>query len=268
MVGLSMAIVTALVHGQQPTTPSNGNLSAAQPATKEINPPFSIKHAMPEYSDSFKATHISGRCIASVTVGVNGMPQNIKLIRCSDLDFATEFLDALAKYRYRPATTPEGKTVSAVIEESISINFNNSHISPPMPVRYGFNSPPDTASRKPGVDGVYPLTKVATPPALTKFSDKGYIDAAFPFVGNGACDIVLTIRAKGKPSDPKVTHCERPALEKPAVESLLHSKYKPGSMNGVEVPMRVSIHLELGGSPAEPSEIDLTKTSDLSSKAP
>jgi hypothetical protein len=58
---------------------------------------------------------------------------------------------------------------------------------------------------------------------------------------------VLTISVKGKATDPHVTHCERPNLEKPAVESLLKSKYTPGSVNGVEVPMRVSIHLEYGG---------------------
>jgi len=44
-----------------------------------------------------------------------------------------------------------------------------------------------------------------------------------------------------------VTNCVRPALEKPAIESLLKSKYKPGMVNGNAVPMRASIHLEYGG---------------------
>ena len=80
---------------------------------------------------------------------------------------------------------------------------------------------------------------------MIKFTDEGYGEAAFPLKGNGACDIVLTINAKGKASDPVVTHCDRPALEKPAIESLLKSHYKPGQVNGKAVAIRTSIHLEL-----------------------
>jgi hypothetical protein len=57
---------------------------------------------------------------------------------------------------------------------------------------------------------------------------------------------------KGKATDPQVTHCERPELEKPAVESLLKSQYEPGIVNGIEVPMRASIHLDYGDSPSKP----------------
>ena len=87
---------------------------------------------------------------------------------------------------------------------------------------------------------------------MAKFFDEGYGNTAFGSVGNNPCDIVLTISAKGKASDPVVTHCERPTLEKPAVESLLKSKYKPGSVNRKEVPIRASIHLEYGDVPAKP----------------
>jgi hypothetical protein len=92
---------------------------------------------------------------------------------------------------------------------------------------------------------VYQFTKSVTPPILSKFTDEKYGETAFPLEGNCACDIVLTISAKGKASDPVVTHCERPSLEKPAVQSLLKSHFKPGQVNGKAVPMRASIHLVL-----------------------
>jgi hypothetical protein len=69
--------------------------------------------------------------------------------------------------------------------------------------------------------------------------------------GNSACDIVITISPKGKASDPQVTHCGNSYLEKPAVQSLLKSKYKPGQVNGRPVPMRASIHLEYGETPTK-----------------
>jgi hypothetical protein len=87
---------------------------------------------------------------------------------------------------------------------------------------------------------------------LTKFSDEGYGNAAFIFAGNSPCDIVLTIDAKGNPSNAVVTQCEKPMLEKPAIDSLLKSKYKPGSINGKAVAIRASIHLEYGDVPAKP----------------
>jgi hypothetical protein len=73
---------------------------------------------------------------------------------------------------------------------------------------------------------------------------------AFYTAGSDACNIVLTISAKGKPSDPQVTSCDRPALEKPAVASLLRSQYKPDRVNGKAVPMRAAIRLEYGDTPA------------------
>jgi hypothetical protein len=87
---------------------------------------------------------------------------------------------------------------------------------------------------------------------MTSFVDEGYGDNAFMDAGKSACDIVLTISDKGKPSDPQVIHCERPALEKLAVQSLLKSHYKPGKMNGKAVPIRASVHLEYADAPTKP----------------
>jgi hypothetical protein len=85
---------------------------------------------------------------------------------------------------------------------------------------------------------------------LEKFSDQGFKAAAFPLVGNPGCDVVLTISAKGKASDPVVTACDKPILEKSAVDSLLKSHYKPGMVNGKAVAVRASVRLEFGGFPA------------------
>jgi hypothetical protein len=63
---------------------------------------------------------------------------------------------------------------------------------------------------------------------------------------------MITISAAGKATDPKVTHCERPELEKPAVQSLLESKFKSGSVNGKPVPIRTTVHLEYYEAPVKP----------------
>jgi hypothetical protein len=252
MIALLLVRLASPGNGQKPTQPPEAVQSAAQPATEKINPPFVIEHPAPEYSERFQATHAGGRCVAKVTVSTSGAPKEIKLIRCSDPIYAKGFLDAVAKFKYRPATTQQGKPVEAEVTEMITVEFDDRAFSPKTSIGYSFSSPPNTVSSEPGADGVYPFTKKVTPPSLTKFSDEGYGDAAFGYAGNSHCDIVLTISAKGKASDPSVTHCEKPRLENLAVQSLLKSKYKPGSVNGKAVAIRATVHLEYDDVPAKP----------------
>jgi hypothetical protein len=174
------------------------------------------------------------------------MPQKVKLVRCTDPSFEKCSLEAASEYRFKPATTKDGKPVTTTIFLEFNYRMNNNDY--PMSVRWGFSSPPGITSADPGADGVYPLTRKSVSPAITRYVDSGYGNMAFSSPkDNGACNIVLTIGTNGKATNPKVTHCESVALEKPAVESLLKSKYKPGMVNGNAVPMRASIHLEYGG---------------------
>jgi TonB family protein len=247
MIGLSMALVTTLGYAQRAASAADGTTPSGEAHSKKINPPYPLNQVDSEFSAEARAKEINGRCLVSVTVGVNGLPQELKLVRCTDPAFEKSSLSAASKYRFKAATTQEGNPVSYTLAVEINYRLNNSNNPIPMPVRWEFSSPPEITTTDPGTDGVYPLTRQSVPPVITRYVDSGYGNAAFLSPkGNGACDIVLTISAKGKATDPKVTHCERPNLEKPAVASLLNSKYTPGSVNGAAVPMRVSIHLEYG----------------------
>jgi hypothetical protein len=99
---------------------------------------------------------------------------------------------------------------------------------------------------EPGADRVYPLTRRATAPRVIQFSDRGYGEMAFVHEGSSACDLMITIDKGGHASNPGVLHCDRPELEKPAVDSLLNSHYKAGFVHGKEVPIRSMVHLYFG----------------------
>ena len=250
MIGLSLALATEFVFAQQAAQPKDADapVSSDQFSSKKINPPYPLNQVEAEFSAEARAKGINGRCLVSVTVGVNGLPQEVKLVRCTDPAFEKNSLSAASKYRFKPATTKDGKAVSSTISVEINYRLNNSNDPIPMPVRWGFSSPPGITTADPGADGVNPLTRQSVSPVITRYIDSGYGNAAFLSPkDNGACDVVLTISVKGKASDPHVAHCARQNLEKPAVESLLKSKYKPGMANGIDVPMRVSIRLEYGG---------------------
>jgi len=244
MVAFSLALVATLGYAQQPTPQTGANLPASEPAEK-VNPPRPLNHVDAEFPPEARQKNINGRCMVALTVDAEGKPQDINVVRCTDPVFAQSSLYAVKKYRFKPATAQDGKPVTANISVEISFRRDGGR-DPGLPIRCGFSSPPGISSSAPDADGVYPLTKMITPPTMEQFSDDGYGNVAFHLTGNGACDVVLTIDANGKPFNEQVPHCEKTVLELPAARSLLKSRYKPGSVNGNAVPVRVSVHLELG----------------------
>jgi TonB family protein len=256
LIALSLVLAAIPGRAQQATQPTDAPVPANQLAAKKINPPILVHKGDPQFSDEAKAKQISGICLVLLVVDTQGHPQNTQIVRCSDPSFEKSSLDTVKQYLFKPATTQEGKPVPVRMSVVVSYQLWSGMIATSLvhsalytPVRFGFNSPPGIKSPDPGADGVYPLTKFVTAPVMTKFFDDGYGISVFSDDGSSSCDIVLTIDVKGKAFDPQVTHCDRPALETPAVQSLLKSKYKPGKVNGKAVPMRATIHLEYGGLP-------------------
>jgi TonB family protein len=250
MIALSLAVLAIPGHSQQAAQQTDAPVPADQLAAKKINPPSPIKTVEAEFSDEAKRKHIDGVCLVSLIVDAQGNPQNARIIHCTDSSFEESSLDAVKQYRFNPAATQEGKPIPVMIHVEIHYHLDRNNSN--SPIRLGFSSPPGMISADPSANGVYPFTKFLTSPSMTRFSDEGYGPAAIAARGKGGCDIVLTINAKGKASDPVVIHCETPALEKPAVDSLLRSKYKPGSVNGKAVAIRASVHLEYNDVPPKP----------------
>ena len=261
MIALAVTMATGLVNAQQATQTEDAPLPSNQLAAKNISPPKPLNQVEAEYSDDARLKRINGLCLISMIVDAQGNPQNARIIHCTDPVFQESSLDAVKKYRFSPAVTQEGKPVSVMI--SVEVNYRLSRFTfehhsgrtgisreVSAPIHYAFIPQQGDAS-DPDSDGAYPFTRTVTGPQVIKFSDEGYGRVAFIHEGSSVCDVMLTIGVKGKASDPQVTHCERPELERPAVESLLKSEYKPGFVNGKEVPMRASIHLEYGDSPAK-----------------
>jgi hypothetical protein len=248
-IALGVALATGFVHAQQATPSADAPQLTRELIAKGITPPKLLNKVKAEYPDEARRKHIhEGLCVVSLLVNVSGVPEDIKLVRSSDPSFIANSFEVVKQYRFKPATTQERAPVAVrlLVEIHYWSTVGDGH-EWGKKISFEFSSPPGTLSSRPGADGVYPLTKIVAPPVITKFSDKEYRSTTFLTDGNGACDIVLTISEKGKPSDPQVIHCQKTLLEKPAVESLLKSKFKPGMVDGKAVPVRASIHLEIIG---------------------
>jgi TonB family protein len=256
MIWLAMAVATGFVHAQQSTTVTDILVPAAQSTQLQkmpaisANAPRLLNKVEALYPDEAREMNLNGNCVVSLIVDVQGNPQNAHILRCTNPVFEESSLDAVAKLRFSPATKQDGTPLLCKI--NIELDYRRANINNLFSyIHYGFNPPPGITSAAPSTDGIYMLTREDVSPAILNFADKGYGKAAFPRAGNSVCDILLTISAKGKPSDPQVTHCERPELEKLAVKSLLKSRFTPGSVNGKAVPMRASVHLKFGGNDAK-----------------
>jgi len=210
-----------------------------------MHPPRVVIHPEAEYSPEALVKNIDGKCLISMIVDTNGMPQGVHVVRCTDRVFAQSSLAATRRYRFHPATTPEGKAIAAVMQVEIRFHLGGSR-GIDYPVRYYMLSPPGVISATPDANGIYALSATITAPAIARYEDRGYGQLAFDSEGGNPCDVTLTIDGKGKPSDLVLVHCERDKLAEPATKSLLASKYKPGLLNGKPVSVRAVIHLEGG----------------------
>lgn len=215
-------------------------------AGKPAHWPTPIVSPQAEYSPEARDRHINGLCKVSMIVDIDGMPQDVRIIRCTDLAFVASSIVAVKKYRFKPATGANGQPMPAKITIVVNYKVTGGH-GEDVSVSYAVRTPPGIISAQPDSSGVYPLTGAVDPPKLKKFVDEGYGTASFWAHGRAACDVVLVIDPKGRASDAKVTQCELAQLEQPAEKSLLDSEFKPGRVNGVAVPVRVSIHLEFDG---------------------
>jgi len=243
---LFLTLEAALAACQTPVAQSDRGETIYKVGENGVQPPRALNNVEAEFSPEARAKQVNGRCSVSMIVDTNGLPRDVEVVHCTDPEFLKSTTDAVEKYRFKPATTPDGRPVPVMIIVEVKYLLDSGR-DPQLLVYSQMRTPPGTLSSAPDANGVYPLTQGVSAPRLVKFSDQGYLDSAFRTEGNSPCDVLLTINAKGKPSDPEVIHCEKPNLDKLATASLIKSGFEPGRFNGSPVPVRVLVHLEFAG---------------------
>ncbi len=246
LIALLIALTFGLIRAQQPEPKPAATTSSIKHSTTVAIPPALVSKVEADYPAKARLAKLTGRCSVSAMVDSDGIPQDLEIIRCTDRIFEKSSLDAVAKYRFKPGTNPDGIPITVSIAIDVDYTMSDGHGSK-IRITYSRYTPPGVTSFEPDSNGIYPYSKTIAPPTLTAFSDQGYGDAAFQESGNSACDMVLTIGQKGKASNPEGVHCVRPGLERFITQSLLDSRYLPGGVNGKPVPVRMAIHLEFVG---------------------
>lgn len=275
LLAVALVFLCAIIASAQHTTRvEDVPVPQEQWDANKITPPKLIYGELLDYPVEAAFQQIDGLCLLTLVVDTHGNPQDIRVFHCTDSSFEGTSLDAAKQYRFKPATTEDGKPISVqvrlmhhyhAVKYFLSLHMivdwpiipdkrlildrrmskSEARHAFGMPIHYGF-LPQGDGPAVPDAEGVYTQTRSVTGPRVIKFDDKGYGRMAFFREGDSECDVRLTVNEKGKATDPQVVQCGTPELQKAAVASLLKSSYKPGYVRGKEVAMRGVIHLNYG----------------------
>lgn len=113
-------------------TPPPGGASPAQVAVPNmsspkapgnISPPVPIRQPEAEYSDQARRDRISGYCLISLIVDAQGMPQNVHIIRSLEPSLDQKAIEAVSKYRFKPARKKDGTPVPVMITVEVAFHL-------------------------------------------------------------------------------------------------------------------------------------------------
>lgn len=99
-----------------PPTPSEGILKIGG----DVAPPSLIHKVEPAYSEEARAAKFQGTVVVSVEISADGVPQRLRVLRGLGLGLDEKALDAIAQWRFKPATK-QGQPVA--VAATIEVNF-------------------------------------------------------------------------------------------------------------------------------------------------
>jgi protein TonB len=85
-----------------------------------VSAPIVLSKTEPEYSEEARKAKYQGTVVLTIVVDAQGMPRNIKVIRPLGLGLDEKAIEAVEKWRFRPAMK-DGKPVN--VQATVEVNF-------------------------------------------------------------------------------------------------------------------------------------------------
>jgi protein TonB len=197
-----------------------------------VKAPKLISRVSPEYPAAALSSGVQGVVLLEATIGVDGKISDVRVTRSIPaLDSAAA--DAVRQWVYEP-TLVSGVAVPVII--SVAVEFK---LTAPQPIRVG---------------------GAIKPPTRTKQVTPAYPPDAQAAGVQGIVIMEATIGADGKVTDVRVLR-SIPLLDKAAMDAVRQFEYTPTLVNGVAVPvlMTVTVNFTLTpGAPQPPPPSPLT----------
>jgi TonB family protein len=90
--------------------------------TGSISPPVPIYQPEAEFSNQARHAGFNGTCVVALIVDAQGNPQNVHIIKSLTPDLDQKAIEAVNKYRFRPARKKDGTPVATKI--TVEIDFH------------------------------------------------------------------------------------------------------------------------------------------------
>jgi len=261
---LLMLSLSAAAFAQQPAPPTDIPLPPFFKAGNGMTAPKQINTIDPYISAGNPGYRHDAACAVVLVVDVNGLPQDVKIVRCTDSHYAEESIKSVQLDRYDPARTADGKATAVRISNLMvyhldgdpssqdNVNYCASTDPPISFVHFGLRASSGLGATQPDSSGAYPLTRDIAPPQLKKLATVDLCEQGFSMPEPLVCDIPLTISDKGKAHPDEKVHCSDNTAETAAAKSLNGATFQPAVYQGKPVAVKLIFHL-IYGEPAQPS---------------
>lgn len=93
---------------------------AYKPGVNGVTGPELIYQIDPEFSDEARKARYQGTVLVGLTVGADGLPRNMKILRALGMGLDEKALEAVRQYRFKPGTK-DGKPVPTLL--AIEVDF-------------------------------------------------------------------------------------------------------------------------------------------------
>jgi periplasmic protein TonB len=86
-----------------------------------VSAPVLIHDVEPEFSDEARRAKYQGVCVVAVTIGIDGIPRNPRVVRSLGMGLDEKAIEAVREYRFKPAYY-KGRPVA--VEMDVVVNFH------------------------------------------------------------------------------------------------------------------------------------------------
>ena len=100
--------------GWRPGWGPGSNAGIYVPGRNGVTLPVALYTPEPEFSDEARRQKYQGACEVEIVVDAHGLPQNIHVVRPIGMGLDENAVDAIRKYRFKPAMK-DGKPVAAAM---------------------------------------------------------------------------------------------------------------------------------------------------------
>ncbi len=213
----------------------------AAPSTEHIVPPVAITQINPEYSIEARKNKISGICLVAFTVGADGIPRDVHVVKSLDPALDANTVQAIQAWKFKPAIKNGNEPVpfDLTVESTFQL-FETGKAGAVVAI-----------PERPGAPGTLLTSDEinATPAVPTR-----QVAPKYPFMErarrkSGDCTLKMTIDSEGVPRNVRVVESLDPGFDASAIKAVEQWRYKPATVNGAPYPEEstVIVNFQLTG---------------------